>query len=289
MKKLVLLVISVLLVTLTIGCSPAAKAGTPLVLLTDFGDDYRTARLRGAIYSTGPDVTVIEGTHGIPGMDVAAGAYILDITAQEFPENVIFLTIVGTHSTPEERYLLLLTANGQMFLSPDNGTLTYVIENQEVQAIYSINVTEMLGEEAPGESMHTILGKAGALLASGYAPEDTGPEIDDPVMLDIQKPVMNGGKLQGSIVFVDHFGNCLTNIAEADFARLGLETGDMLRVNFAGTGTEMKYGESYSSVATGQEVALVNSMGILQLSVYYGSFADENGVQAGTKIEIEAP
>jgi S-adenosylmethionine hydrolase len=71
------------------------------VLLTDFGaDDYRAPRLKGYIYSANPQAVIIDGTHGISALDIAGGAYVLDVTAEKFPVGTVFVAIVGTTAHP---------------------------------------------------------------------------------------------------------------------------------------------------------------------------------------------
>lgn len=288
MKKLALVILILFALVSLFGCSPSGKAGMPVVLLTDYGtDDYRVPRLKGIIYSAYPDVTMIDATHGIPSIDIAAGAYILDLTAKEFPADVVFVAAVGSPANPDEEFLALLTNKDQIFLAPNNGLLTYIINNMGIKKVYAITNSELFDRPAESLSSHYILGRVAGLIASGYAIEDVGPEASPPVMLDIQTAAFAAGKLKGSVVFTDHFGSCLTNITSADFTQLGLEIGDALQVTIAGTKIPMVYGKTYSSVPPGQAVALISSLGVLQLSLNYASFADKYNVDNGTKIEIE--
>jgi S-adenosyl-L-methionine hydrolase (adenosine-forming) len=288
MKRLAFIIITIAVLISLFGCLPSSKAGLPVVLLTDYGnDDYRVPRLKGIIYSANPDASVIDATHGITGMDVAAGAYVLDLTAKEFPANVVFIAAVGSPAKPEERYLALVTGKDQIFLAPDNGLLTYVINDMGVKNIYNITNTKLYDRPAEELSSHYILGRVAALIAAGRAVEDVGPIVKNPVMLDIQKSAVVNGKLKGSVVFIDHFGSCLTNITGADCSQAGLKVGDSFQMTIGGVKIPMKFGTTYNSVAIGEAVAFVNSLGILQLSLNAGSFAAANNIKTGTKIEIE--
>jgi S-adenosylmethionine hydrolase len=290
MKKLALVVLITVLLMSFIGCAPSSKAGMPVVLLTDYGnDDYRVPRLKGIIYSAYPDVNMIDATHGIPGMDIATGAYILDLTAREFPANVVFIAGVGSPAKQNEQYLVLLTNKDQIFVAANNGLLTYVINDMGIKELYTITNTAWFERPDDMLSSHYILGRVGALIAAGHALEDVGPEVSSPVMLDIQKASFMEGKLEGTVVFIDHFGSCLTNISSVDFAKLGLAIGDTIQVTIAGVKVLMMYGTTYSSVPADNSVAFLNSLGVLQLSMNSASFAGTYNIKNGTKIEVEKP
>jgi S-adenosylmethionine hydrolase len=287
MKKLVLAILLMVLLVSFIGCSPSGKSSMPVVLLTDFGtDDYRVPRLKGIVYSAYPDVEMIDATHGIPSMDIAAGAYILDLTAQEFPADVVFVASVGRPVNSDEEYIVLLTNNDQIFLAPNNGLLTYIINNMGVKEMYLITNTDLYDRPEAELSAHYVLGRAGALIASGLSLQDVGPEFNDPILLDIQTASVVDGTLKGSVVFIDHFGNCLTNVTQAECDQLGLKVGDVLRVTIGDAEITLKFGTEYNSVPVGDNVAFVNSTGVLQLSINKGNFSSFYNIKAGTNFEI---
>jgi len=287
MKKLALVVLITVLLISFIGCSPSAKAGMPVVLLTDYGnDDYRVPRMKGIIYNTYPDVEIIDATHGITGMDIATGAYILDLTAKEFPANVIFVAGVGSPASEDVQYLVLLTNKDQIFVAANNGLLTNVINDMGIKKLYSITNKELYDRPDNLLSSHYILGRIGALIASGRSLEDVGPEVSNPIMLDIQKSEIVDGTLKGSVVFIDHFGSCLTNISSADCAQAGLAVGDTLQVTINGNTISAMFGMTYSSVAVGEAVVFINSLDSLQLSLNSASFASAYNLNTGVKVEI---
>ena len=288
MKYLLLLALVVSVLVSLPGCAAPAKTDMPIVLLTDFGnDDYRVPRLKGVIYSTNPDATVIDATHGIPSVDIAAGAYVLGLTAEAFPEKVVFIAAVGAGSTPDEKSLVLTNNKDQIFVLPDNGLITFVAKNMGIKNVYEITDQDLFDEPLSSLSSHQILGRIAAMIASGLPPKKVGPEVKAPVMLDIQEAAVVDGKLVGYIVFIDHFGNCLTNITGEDAAQFGLSPGDKILITIAGNTTRSVIGQGYSDVPKGEAVALVNSLGTLQLSINRGSFAITNNVKTGLMVEIE--
>jgi S-adenosylmethionine hydrolase len=287
MKKLVFLILITVLLISFVGCAPSSQDGMPVILLTDYGyDDYRVPRLKGIIYNTYPDVEMIDATHGITGMDVATGAYILDLTAKEFPADVVFVAGVGSPTSEDVQYLVLLTEKDQIFVAANNGLLTNVINDFGIKKLYSITNTDLYDRPENMLSSHYILGRVAALIASGRSLADVGPEVSNPVMLDIQKVTVTNNGIQGSVVFIDHFGSCLTNISGADCAQAGLAVGDTLQVTINGQTISVKFGVTYSSVAEGEAVAFINSLDFFQLSRNMASFASTYNLSTGTRVEI---
>lgn len=287
MKYLSLLIIAIILL-MTFSACAAPASDMPIVLLSDFGtDDYRVPRLKGVIYSANPDAAVIDATHGIGSVDIAAGAYVLGLTAAEFPEDVVFLGAVGAGSTPDEKTLVVVNEKKQIFVVPDNGIITFIANNTGIKKAYAVSNKELFDKPMAELSSHQLLGKVAAEISKGYKLEDIGEEISTPVMLDIKTASVNGGKLTGYVVFIDHFGSCLTNISKDLTNQFGLEPGQKIKITVAGAASESIIGTRYGDVAVGEPVSIVNSLGTLQLSVNKGSFAAANKVKTGLMVEIE--
>ncbi|MHB8104368.1 MAG: SAM hydrolase/SAM-dependent halogenase family protein [Dehalococcoidales bacterium] len=288
MKYLLLAALLISLMVTLPACAAPTKTNLPIVLLTDFGtDDYRVPRLKGVIYSANPDAEVIDATHGIAAQDIAAGAYVLGLTADSFPEKTVFVGAVGAGSTPDEKSIVVINNKDQIFVLPDNGLMTFVALNMGVKSVYEITNQELFDSPMAGLASHQILGKTAAMIASGYTPEKVGPVLTAPVMLDIRQALIADGKLTGYVVFVDHFGNCLTNINGEDTKQFGIAVGDSILITVAGNTVTAVVGQGYSAVPKGNSVVLVNSLGTLQLSINRGNFATTYSVKTGFKVEIE--
>ena len=289
MKYLSLFVLAVLLL-MSFAAFAADKASKPIVLLTDFGtDDYRVPRLKGVIYSANPDADVIDATHGIGSVDIAAGAYVLGLTAAEFPKDVVFLAAVGAGATPDEKTLVMVNNKDQIFVLPDNGLITFVASTMGIKKAYAVTNADLFDKPMAQLASHQILGKVAAVIAGGYALEKVGPAVASPVLLDIQKASSSNGILTGYVVFVDHYGSCLTNITKADAAAFNLNPGDKINIAVNGKQVTSIIGTRYGDVAVGEYISMVSSLEILQLSINKGSFAGTNGVKTGMKVEITKP
>lgn len=290
MKKLGLLWILSLLLVISCSLGPAVPKAInmPIVLLTDFGsEDYRIAQLKGIILTNDADARIIDATLSVPAFDIDTGAYILDVAATEFPQNVVFISIIAPYTSPEAKYLALSTDKNQFFVLPDNGLLTYVVQDTGIKAVYQITNQKLFDKPIKDLAAERVQGKVGALLASGYHIQDVGIPLSTYVTLDIQKPAIAGNKLLGTIVYVDHFGNGITNIPGQTAEEFGLKPGEPVDVNYDGKIITAKYGTNYSDVPKGEAIVFViNNLGMVQISINLGNFAGTYGIKAGTKIEI---
>ena len=285
----ILLLIVVIFIPFISGCVDDEEMNMPIVLLTDFGSaDYRVPQLKGIIFNSNPEVRLVDATQDIPAFDIATGAFVMDIVAREFPENVVFLGIVAPYDQEEIKYLVLTNTRNQYFVLPDNGLLTHVVNNSGMKDIYQITNQNLFDKPILELSAEKIQGITGALISTGYQPKNVGIPLVNPVTLDIQQPEIVNDKLLGTVVYVDHFGNGVTNISEAVISQFGLKPGDKIQVKTSQDLITMNFGTNYSDVPQGDEIAFVNvNLDLFQLSINLGDFSDKYGIKAGTKIEVE--
>ena len=271
------------------GCTSQKETSMPIVLFTDFGSqDYRVSQLKGIIYSNNRESRLIDGSHSIPAFDIRTGAFMLYIAAKEFPQNTVFVGIIAPYAQPETRYLVLTSDKNQIFVLPDNGLLTYVIKNMGIKTVYQITNQKLFDEPIEQLAAERIQGKIGALVASGYRTQDVGIPLTSPRILDIQEPAIVDNKLLGEVVYVDNFGNCVTNISGKTANEFGVKPGDTIQVRSAGSTIPARFGTIYSDVPQGEEIVFINNnLDILQLSVNLGNFAETHNIKAGAKVEIE--
>jgi S-adenosyl-L-methionine hydrolase (adenosine-forming) len=292
-KKLLSLTLgAIMLVTLLCGglagCAATDDDVMPVVLLTDFGaGDYRVPVTKGIIYSTQPEALILDASHEVPAFDVWTGAFVLWASAEKFPADVVFMACVAPGTSTRQYHLVMKTDNGQIFVAPDNGLLTYVAQQYGVDCLYRIDNENLFDKPLAELSVHHILAKVGGLLAGGMSPGEAGSKLDSPQMLDIQVGQRDGTELSGSVIYIDRFGNCITNIATELLADAGYASGDTIIIDVNGSKIVAEVGQNYGDVALGQPVVLPSDLGLLQLSVNMDSFASLNDAGPGTTVKLE--
>ena len=245
------------------------------------GSDYAVAAIKGTIFGKFPEARVVDGETSMPQFDLASGAYILDLGTRAYPAGTIFVRCENPGDLPGTSCIAAVSARGCVFLAPDNGLLTRVAADPGFDAVYRVASQSLFARPLKTASADWVLPTAAALLASGTTPEELGPRVAGITKLDIPEARRAGETVMGSVVFVDRFGNCLTNIPESLMRDLGAGKADRVVVSWRGGDATMIVGSAYGDVPEGDPIALLNGSSPLQLSVNMDSFAGVCGVTAG--------
>jgi len=193
-------------------------------LLTDFGiQDGYAGILKGVIWSIAPDAQIVDLTHEVSPQNIQEGAFVLRMAASYFPAGTVHIAVIdpGVGTT---RRAMAARIGGQFFIAPDNGLLTLVILHAERAGLdveyYHLNQP---GFWLPRVSNifhgRDIFAPVGAYLANGIPLDKMGVRIYDPGRFQIPNPISIAGGLRGQILFIDHFGNILTNLPGKNLPR----------------------------------------------------------------------
>jgi len=241
-----------------------------ITLTTDFGsDDYYVAAMKGVIYQILPSATVVDITHQIPPQQVLPAAFVLREVWRTFPQGTIHAVVVdpgvGSH-----RAILAGRYAGQVLLVPDNGLLTFVHQTAHPEQINLVSNTSLFCHPVSA-TFHgrDIFAPVAAHLAKGLSLDAVGPRTATIALLDLpQVRETPDGKLVGQVVYVDHFGNLVTNISQEQLTEhAGLGRKLEVFIGDQSVGTLLRY---YSQIAPGQGCALIGSSGFMEIAVNQG-------------------
>jgi S-adenosylmethionine hydrolase len=188
--------------------------------------------------------------------------------------------------------------SGHFFVTPDNGTLTFIAEQLGVDAVREID--EAVNRLANSEKSYTFHGRdvyayTGARLAAGViAFEEVGRELPARIVsIPYQQPELDDGTLKGNIPILDvQYGNVWTNVDRQLFARLGIEPGDTATVRIRNDGEKVyestvPYYPTFGSVEVGEPLLYLNSLDNVSLAINQGDFAGKHGIRSGAGWTIE--
>jgi S-adenosylmethionine hydrolase len=256
-----------------------------IALLTDFGTaDPYVGAMKGAILSVCPDAILVDILHEVPAHDVAAGALALDAAYRHFPPGAVFVVVVdpgvGTPRRP-----LVIGAGRWLFVGPDNGVFTFVLEAHPSARVHLL-ASPLLFREPVSPVFHgrDVFGPSAARLARGLALEEAGPEVTDPVRLPVPASVRRDDACEGSVLAVDRFGNMITSLGEPDLATLRGRDRRPLEVLVGRTC--MPLVSTYGEVAEGELCALVGSSGRLEVAANRARAAETLGAGVGTAVVV---
>lgn len=254
-------------------------------LLTDFGrGGPYVAAMKGVILARCPRARIVDISHDVPAHDVLAGAFALAQAAPYFPAGTLHVVVVDP-GVGTERRILAARFGGQVFLFPDNGIISLVARGAPLEQITAVRNTKYL---PPGEPSSTFNGRdifaplAGHIL-NGVPIDRLGPQPDTYKLLELPAPRQTPGGLLGQILHVDGFGNLASNIDGPTLWALG-EPADLV-VRCGGRNVGPVRG-AYGFVGVGEPVAVINSMGMLEVAVNQGRACEVLDAKAGTEVTV---
>ncbi|MDQ3819589.1 MAG: SAM-dependent chlorinase/fluorinase [Acidobacteriota bacterium] len=204
-----------------------------ITLLTDFGTaDYFVAAMKGVILSVNPDAALVDVTHEIPPQDILSGAFTLYAVYRNFPEGTIHLAVVDPGVGSRRRAIVVSTHN-QYFVGPDNGLFSFIYEEEKGARVFHATNEEYFRKPV-SNTFHgrDIFAPLAAALSKGVRAEELGFEIADHIRLQNLRPnFVREGTLEASIIHIDRFGNCVTNLTRREVTDEMIEGGVMLTVN----------------------------------------------------------
>ncbi|HKR21674.1 MAG TPA: SAM-dependent chlorinase/fluorinase [Pyrinomonadaceae bacterium] len=241
-------------------------------MLTDFGvADYFVGAMKGVILSINPHATIVDITHEIPAQDVAAGAFTLLAAYDAFPKGTIHVAVIDP-GVGSSRRPIIVSAADQLFVGPDNGIFTYVLDS--AFEVFHITASEYFRQPV-SNTFHgrDIFAPVAAALSNEIDPSSLGPRIFDPVRLSTSR--------NPHVIHIDHFGNLVTNIARDDY-----KEGTRLVVN----GKTIRafrnfFGEEVGEA--GEPFAIWGSAGFLEIAVNGRSAAEILGAKRGDEVHFE--
>jgi S-adenosylmethionine hydrolase len=256
----------------------AARVRGIVTLLTDFGTrDGYVGAVKGVVLSRCPEAHLVDVSHEIPPGDVAAASWVLGQAAPWFPPGTVHLVVVdpGVGST---RRAVALEVAGQRYVAPDNGVLSRVLAAPPIlgRDARAYELTERgLWLDPPSAVFHgrDLFAPVAGYLAAGGSIAGVGSELPLAGLARSPwpEPVLAGDTWTGQVVWVDRFGNLVTNLSLAPGAAGEVEAG----------GRHLPVHLTYSDVAAGELLALTGSSGLLELACNRGSAAEVLGLGAG--------
>lgn len=256
-----------------------------IALMSDFGvRDYYVAAMKGVILQIDPKATIIDVTHDIGSQDILHGAFVLRQTMPYFPEGTIFVAVVDP-GVGTRRHILAARYSNRTILAPDNGLLTLVHRDAELQEIRIVENRRFFANTL-SSTFHgrDIFAPVAAHLSRGAAMDHLGPVADRIEIMDLARPtVQQDGTLDGEVMLVDRFGNLITNISTMDLSAANIRRN--LEVSIA----DHDIGPiraTYAEVAQGELVALIGSSLMLEVAVNQGSAAEKLSLGRGAPVKL---
>lgn len=248
-----------------------------ITILTDFGFAY-TASMKGKILGINPDAKIVDISHKVSRHNILEGAFILKSVVRHFPPAIHIGVVdpgVGTG-----RRGIIIKSGDSFFIGPDNGLLIPAAREKGRPEIYQI--TREFPDASPTFHGRDIFAPIAAYLSLGKHPEEFGRRTDEHVDLNLEDFRVEGNAIHGKVVYVDDFGNVITNIPYSEVKEI-LKYGQSVAI----FGKVMPFCRTYGDVAKGHPLMVVGSHGSLEISVNQGSAAEFFNMRAGDALWVK--
>jgi S-adenosylmethionine hydrolase len=275
-----------------------------ITLTTDFGTrDWFVGTMKGVILGINPRARVVDITHEIPPSDIRAGAFALMASCRYFPKGTLHVAVVDPGVGSRRRAIAVRTTK-YTFIGPDNGVLSWVLKGEKIRTIRELENKRYFLEHV-SRTFHgrDIFAPVAAHLSRGLALERLGRELKDLIRLPWPEPAKHPEELRGEIVYLDRFGNAITNIDAEMIGRSGQKGDNCLEGHSSrqpsppsegGEGVEVigkrkvrcALAAFYDSVPANRAVAVIGSSDLLEIAVNGGSAACQFGLKTGDEVIV---
>lgn len=252
-----------------------------ITLTTDYGlKDHFVGALKGKLLSEYNEVTIVDISHNIDAFNVAEASYVIGAAYNSFPKGTVHLIGVDIELTKENQHIVMQW-NDHYFICADNGILSMLIQKIVPQKIVVINIHDRL---LPDATDLDVFVKVACHIAKGGLMNVIGKEINTIKEVTELKPVVavDRNSIRGYVIYIDHFGNVVTNITKQLFIEIAKGRPYEINLNekftFAKKNTLKTILPKYSDIGNtgsydiknyeGDKLAIFNEAGFLEIAIF---------------------
>lgn len=251
-----------------------------ITLTTDYGwKDHFVGALKGKILSEYAEAKIIDISHDIDPFNTAEASYIISAAYSSFPEGTVHIIGVDAEINKENKHIVVQW-NGHFFICADNGILGLMTQKIVPEKIVAINIHDRFPAQFTDLDVFV---KVACHIAKGGTLNIIGKEISEIKQPTELQPVISTDKnaIKGYVVYIDHFGNVVTNISQKMFADTAKGRSYEIVMNERGRSgmrsNIRKIREKFSDIASGnnpikyyegEKLAIFNEAGFLEIAIF---------------------
>jgi S-adenosyl-L-methionine hydrolase (adenosine-forming) len=263
---------------------------TIVTLTTDFGlRDPFVGVMKGVILGLNPEVELVDLSHQVNSHDIFDGALALLESYPFFPPDTIHLAVVDPGVGSARRPILARTLK-HLFVAPDNGVLSLVVEREEAVEVRHVTADQYFLKPV-SNTFHgrDVFAPVAGWLSRGIEPDKFGEVITDYVRTAPGKPPrpqrINDNQVRGAVLKIDKFGNVITNLTLGDVPELFRESPPPFRI-VVNRHEITRLTSAFAGGGPAETVAILGSAGFLEFAVNLGSAAEDLGAGPGTEVVV---
>ncbi len=237
-----------------------------VTLISDLGTkDYYLAAVKAAALQAIPDLNWVDISHQIPAFDMGKAAFVLKNVWKDFPKGTVHIVGLETDWGMDTPYVVV-EKDGHFFVGTDNGFFALLFNGEPADQVYRLN---MKGDENLSFPTKTIFIQIAAHILKGGAIEDIADKKDRYENRTWINPVVEPDNIRGTAIYIDAYGNVITNITRALFDEvIGNKRFNIILRR--GDSDLKAISRTYNEVPMGEKVALFTSGDYLEIAINRG-------------------
>lgn len=266
-----------------------------IAFMSDLGIvDDSVGMCKGQMLRICPDANIVDICHTMTPFDVVQGARLIVDLPRFYPDWTVFATTTYPDTGTTMRSVALRLASGQIYVAPNNGLLTSVIEQHGYTEAYEITSSEVIpAEPEPTFFSREMVAIPSAHIAAGFPLVEVGRPLSDDEIVRFEAPQparVDDSTLEGFITNIDQpFGNVWTNIHISVLEELGIGYGTRLKVTVDGVlSFDLTLTKTFGDVALGAPVAYISTRSFLALGRNRKDLANTYNIRPGMSVTVEA-
>lgn len=257
---------------------------TVISLITDFGlKDNFVGVMKAVVLNVNPCAAIVDICHEIKPQNILEAAFLLRASYRYFPSGTVHLVVVDPGVGSKRKKLLIKTKN-YFFIGPDNGVLSLALKDElPIKLIEITNDRYFLKPVSNTFHGRDIFAPVAAYVSKGEDIKKFGKAIRSFETIDLPKFKISGNILIGEIIYIDRFGNLVSNIPKDMLDDFVEDRGFEIRIKDE---TIDRLSKGYFEGSDTKPIALINSFDYLEVAIASGSARDYLGVDKGAEIKI---
>ncbi|PQJ81340.1 SAM hydrolase/SAM-dependent halogenase family protein [Polaribacter glomeratus] len=266
-----------------------------ITLTTDFGTkDHFVGAVKGAIYSELAEAKIVDITHEISPFNITETAYILKNSYKSFPDGTIHIVGVDSELSEDNKHIAM-ELDKHFFVCPDNGIISMIASEIKPTKIVEINIHDRVESSFP---VLDVFVQVACFIARGGNLTVIGKEITEFKKLIEIQPKVNQAQTQiiGGVVYIDNYGNVITNISKKMFNDIGKGRAYKVTISrYSFKKIYKKYNEIVGNNSEdarqfdGNKLAIFNSAGFLEIAIYRSNLNTVGGASSLLGLEYRDP
>lgn len=246
------------------------------------GFDYHNGILKGKLATVCPGIQIIENATGISPFNIQHAAFVVRNTFRHYPEGSIHIINVQSEFSKKSPHLLV-SAYGHYFIGADNGIFNLILNSDpdNIVMLESGNGNEIVDEAG-------LFAGTAAIIINGGKIEEAGKKVESLVEKVPLRATIEQNSITGSIIFIDSYGNLISNITRDVFMRIFSKREFLIAIR-SNSNTIDHISTTYNSEGISELVALFNSLDLLEIGINGNNASELLNLHTGDAVRIASP